>query len=155
MSAAVAEETLVLTREFHAPVDRVFAAWTQAELLAQWFGPEGFTVLESSVNCYAGGQYEITIESADKTRIRHWGEYVLVEAPARLIFTWVLDNQDCQGSKALCATTLVELNFVERGGVTELTLKHEKLPGQVALDGHRFGWLSSFECLVAFLSGTG
>lgn len=41
MSAAAFVETLLLEREFNAPIERVFAAWTQAEVLAQWFGPEG------------------------------------------------------------------------------------------------------------------
>lgn len=152
MSAVVAEETLVLTRQFHAPIARVFAAWTQPELLAQWFGPENFTVINTTIDCCVGGQYEITIETPDKTQIKHWGEYVAVDAPNQLIFTWVLENQDCQGSAGQCATTLVELNFSEQNGVTELVLKHEKLPGQTASDGHRFGWLSSFECLAAHLA---
>ena len=44
------QEVLVLKREFAAPIEKVFAAWTQANVLAKWFGPDGFTVSSSEIN---------------------------------------------------------------------------------------------------------
>lgn len=148
MNSNLAVETLELQREFNAPIERVFSAWAEADVLAQWFGPESFSVIKAEVDCRLNGKYDVTIESPDKKIIRHFGEYVEVDEPNTLIFTWELENQDCQGSKGQKATTLVELNFISLGATTTmLKLKHEKLPDQTAFDGHRFGWLSSFDCL--------
>lgn len=151
MMSANPVETLELQREFKAPIERVFAAWTQSEVLAQWFGPEGFPVLKAEADCRPHGKYDITIQSPDNKIIRHFGEYLEVDKPNKLIFTWELENQDCQGSADQVCTTLVELTFTSTGQGTLLQLKHEKLPDQTALDGHRFGWSSSFDSLESIL----
>ena len=35
--------TLLIKRSFKAPREELFAAWTQADALKKWWGPEGFT----------------------------------------------------------------------------------------------------------------
>lgn len=152
MSAETISETLQLERKFGANVTRVFSAWTEPEVLAKWFGPEGFSVFDAVMECRPGGKYCITIEAPDKTKIKHFGEYLEVDAPNKLIFTWELENQACQGSASQCATTIVELSFIEHEGGTLLKLQHEKLPNKAAIDGHRFGWTSSFESLTQLLA---
>ncbi len=151
MSAASAQESLVLNRLFSAPIQTVFDAWTKAEVLAQWFGPEGFDVLDASCEISVGGKYEIVIQSPDNNTIKHYGEYVEISPPHRLAFTWVLENQSCQGSEGQQAATLVTLQLHEVPDDTSLTLTHEKLPDQTAYDGHQFGWLSSFDSLTHYL----
>lgn len=152
MSAEPITEILELERLFNAPVERVFDAWTQAGLLIQWFGPDGFRVVEAEADCKPGGKYNIALQSPDGTTIEHFGEYLVVDRPNKLIFTWMLENQACQGSAGQTAATVVELRFVEKEAKTLLFLKHEKLPDRTALEGHRFGWQSSFECLDKLLS---
>lgn len=151
MSASSFQETLTLTRCFQAPIDQVFEAWTKAELLAKWFGPEGFRVSSASINCSEGGYYEIIICSPDNNEIKHYGEYIHIDAPHKLIFTWVLEGQSCQGSDGQHANTLVEINFKSLGDTTEITLQHEKLPDQTSYDGHRFGWLGCLDSLADYL----
>lgn len=151
MSALTFNETLKLEHVFKAPIERVFAAWTNAEMLAQWFGPEHFSVVNVEANCQKNGRYDITFESPDKNLIRHYGVYLEVDKPTTLIFTWEIENQSCQGSVGHKATTIVELNFIPQGQTTLLQLKHEKLPDDVAFNGHRFGWMSSFDSLSTLL----
>lgn len=147
MSAVSFQETLTLSRRFEAPIETVFDAWSKAEILASWFGPVGYRVESAKVDCRVGGQYEIIIVSPDSRQIKHSGEYVLVDKPNKLIFTWVLGDQACRGSEGQCVNTLVEINFKSLDSATEITLKHEKLPSQESCDGHQFGWLSSFDSL--------
>jgi uncharacterized protein YndB with AHSA1/START domain len=142
-----AQQTLVLTREFTAPILSVFEAWTNADVLARWFGPEGFTVLDAKTDLSVGGKYEITIQSPDKNIIKHFGEYVEINVPNSLIFTWELRDQTCAGSEGQHVNTLVTLLFQETTKGTLLTLTHEKLPDQAAYAGHQFGWQSSLEAL--------
>ena len=144
-------EVLVLKRFFHAPIERVFDAWTKAEVLADWFGPEGFSVSKSQVQLYVGGSYVIEIFSPDGKQIRHFGNYLEISKPHKLVFTWMLADQACKGSEDLVAETLVSIDFKRVDQTTELTLTHEKLPSTEAYDGHKFGWSSSLDSLTKFL----
>ena len=48
---------LMVTRVFDAPRALVFKAWTQAEHLARWWGPQGFTTLASKMDVRPGGTW--------------------------------------------------------------------------------------------------
>ena len=147
-----ARESILIERIFQAPIDRVYAAWTNAQMLAQWFGPEGFVVVDVEADCQVGGEYRITIQSPDGQVIQHFGQYVEVNRPNSLAFTWILDNQECRGSADQQCTTLVTIQLAAIGTATRVSLKHEKLPDQIALDGHHYGWTSSLLALEAFLA---
>jgi len=147
-------DILVIKRLFAAPIEQVFDAWTKAEVLAEWFGPEGFSVSHFETNLSVGGRYEIDILSPEGKAIKHFGTYLEISRPNKLAFTWMLEDQDCRGSEGQCAETLVsiELKCIEQQ--TEITLSHEQLPNQAAYDGHEFGWNSSFESLEIYLLNT-
>ena len=145
-------ENLVLKRTFNAPVERVFEAWTNADALARWFGPEGFDVAHAELDLVEGGHYDIEIRSAEGHQIRHFGSYVEILPPHRLVFTWILGEQDCKGEPAECADTLVTVELQPQGAATELTLTHERLPNKAARDGHEFGWSSSLDSLNNYFS---
>lgn len=149
--AAQSENVLVVKREFSAPIERVFDAWTNAGVLAQWFGPEDFEVTDAEIDLIVGGRYEINMVSPDGNSVKHFGFYVEISAPDKLIFTWVLEDQACEGSKGQSAKTLVSIDFKRINQMTAVTLTHERLPNKEAYDGHQFGWNSSFESLAAYL----
>lgn len=140
-------ERLVIKRVFSAPVEQVFAAWTQPDVLAKWFGPPGFEVKYTCLDLCVGGAYEIVIESPQGQSVRHSGQYVEIDVPKKLVFTWILDDQPCQGSQGQCAETLVTIDFTPQGQSTQITLMHEQLPDQKAYDGHSFGWNACFDAL--------
>lgn len=144
-------ECLSLTRVFSASIERVFAAWTQPAVLAKWFGPQGYAVIYTTVDLSVDGAYEIVIESPEGQSVRHFGQYLQIIKPTKLVFTWMLDGQPCQGSANQCAETLVTIDFKALGQSTEITLTHEQLPGQQALDGHSFGWNACFDSLQLML----
>ncbi len=147
-----AQQTLEICREFNAPIQALFDAWTNAEVLAKWFGPEGFSVVDAQTDLSVGGKYEISIQSPDNNIIKHFGEYVEINVPNSLIFTWQLKDQTCPGSEDQNVNTLVSLLFAETDKGTSLTLTHEKLPDQAAYAGHQFGWQSSLESLSKHLT---
>lgn len=146
-----AHATLTLRRAFNAPIERVFDAWTKAEVLASWFGPVGFTVTASEIDLRKGGEYLIALRSPEGVAIKHFGEYVEITPPERLVFTWRLENQACSGSKNQCAETLVSIDFMRVKTSTEIRLTHEHLPNKEAYDGHEFGWSSTFDSFEDFL----
>ena len=152
MTDAIIRDRLMVKRIFSADIEKVFDAWTKPEFLTHWFGPDGFKVSKSEIELAVGGKYMIEMNSPDNQIIQHFGEYIEISRPNRLIFTWELDDQQCQGSEELKLNTLVTLNLMAIGrNKTELNLLHEKLPTQQAIDGHQFGWSSSLDCLERFL----
>ncbi len=135
-------EALRLSRRFKAPREAVFRAFTDPVALAKWFGPEGVSVGNVKVDLRPGGTYSMVFNHADGGSHGLSGVYREISPPERLVMTWVWDHGDWAGIE-----TLVTLELAEAGGETELTLTHEKLPSQNALDLHNQGWISSFICL--------
>jgi uncharacterized protein YndB with AHSA1/START domain len=86
----------VITREFDAPADLVFKAWTQPEHLAQWWGPKGFTMNTCKVDLKTGGLFHYCMRSPDGHEM--WGKFVYrdVIPPQRLVF--VNSFSDAEGN---------------------------------------------------------
>jgi uncharacterized protein YndB with AHSA1/START domain len=145
--------TLMISRVFDADIETVFRAWTDPEMLARWFGPEGVDTSSVKVDLNTGGQYEIIMQSPEG-EVRHYGEYVLIEPPEKLVFTWVLDvdNQACTGSTSQSTNTLVTVDFRRVDNATEIVLTHEQLPDRKACEGHQFGWTGCFDSLAKLLA---
>jgi len=142
------EHTVQVTRTFHAGQQALFRAWTDPQALVKWFGPKGVQTTDAVVDLRVGGAYRIVMRKPEGETIEHMGAYREIVAPEKLVFTWLLKNQACEGSENEDAETLVTLYFRRLSEhETELTLLHENLPGEKARAGHEFGWNSSFECL--------
>jgi uncharacterized protein YndB with AHSA1/START domain len=58
---------LTLVRVFDAPPDLVFRMWTQAQHLAHWWGPRGFSTPVCEVEARAGGAIRIQMRGPDGT----------------------------------------------------------------------------------------
>ena len=145
------QTALIIKRCFNAPIDRVFEAWTNADVLANWFGPVGFTVTTAKIDLIVGGKYLIVLQPPEGEAIKHFGEYLEINQPDKLVFTWILENQPCNGSKNQCGETLVSIDFKQNRQMTEIVLKHEHLPDKEAYDGHAFGWNSALDSFDTFL----
>jgi uncharacterized protein YndB with AHSA1/START domain len=143
---------LTLRRVFNAPIERVFDAWTKTDALASWFGPAGLAVTTAKIDLRKGGEYLIILQSPEGMAIKHFGEYVEVTPPERLVFTWLLENQACGGCRDQCAETLVSIDFKRVSESTEIRLTHEHLPNKEAYDGHVFGWSSTFDSFEEFVA---
>jgi uncharacterized protein YndB with AHSA1/START domain len=59
------ERELHLERVVGAPPDRVFAACVDAEALAEWWGPTGFTSTVKALDARVGGRYRIAMQPPD------------------------------------------------------------------------------------------
>ncbi len=124
-------ETLVVRRLITAPRDRVFAAWLDPASLAQWMRPGGVTDSTVEVDPKVGGKFRIVMIEGPK-RYEHTGEYLVIEPPGRLQFTWISDATDHR-------STVVTIEFLERDGDTDVVLTHRRLPAS-QVGSHRAGW---------------
>jgi len=145
-------ELVEIRRRF--PVDReaLFHAWTNPDALKSWFGPEGVQTQLVDVDFCVGGQYRIEMLMPSGSVVVHHGTYEEIIRPQKLVFTWLLQDQECDGGVDEHVVTRVTVRFSRvDSGTTDLHLLHEGLPTQKARDGHEFGWNGCFECLGRFL----
>ncbi len=85
-TASAADREFVVTRIFDAPREQVFKAWTEAEHLAQWWGPIGFTILVSKLDLRPEGIFHYSMRSPEGYVM--WGKFVYREivTPERIVF---------------------------------------------------------------------
>ena len=81
--------TITMTREFDAPPDRVFQAWVDPELFAQWVGPRSLTTTIEHWDARTGGSWRYTSERED-LKESFYGSFHEVRPSERLVqtFTW-------------------------------------------------------------------
>ena len=123
---------LVVRRRIAVPRERVFEAWLDSESLAHWMRPGGSTHATVTVDPRVGGGFRIVMDGAPHGCVEHTGEYLAIEPPSRLSFTWISKYTDER-------PTVVTIEFHERGTGTELVLTHRGLPAS-QVEGHRRGW---------------
>ncbi len=106
--------------------------------------PGAVSGVRVEVEARVGGRYRITMQKPDGD-VEHRGEYLVIEPPSRLSFTWISVNTENRPS-------VVTIELVEVGGGTELVLTHRRLP-PTQVDGHTQGWTDILGKLAAALSG--
>ncbi len=82
--------TIRITREFDAPKDRVFRAWTDPELVARWLGPKSTTMQIDSWDARTGGNYRYAALQDGQEVASFYGSFHEVRPSDRLVqtFTW-------------------------------------------------------------------
>lgn len=134
---------LVITREFDAPRELVFKAWSEVERLRRWWGPDGFTNPVCEVDLRPGGAIRIDMRGPDGTVYPMTGTFHEIAAPQRLVFTSAaLDEKGMPLFEVL--NTVI---FDEQGGKTKITL-HASVTKATAeavryLAGMEQGWSQS------------
>jgi uncharacterized protein YndB with AHSA1/START domain len=148
----LAEREITITRVFDAPRALVFKAWTDAGMLAQWWGPKGFTNPVCEIDARVGGAIRIHMRSPDGGIYPMKGEIREMVPPERLVFTNLA--VDAAGNAMTAGLTTV--TFAEEGGKTKLTL-HTRGSALVEkaipyLQGMEYGWTQSIDKLEAMLA---
>ncbi|HLW46156.1 MAG TPA: SRPBCC domain-containing protein [bacterium] len=135
--------TVVIRRVLPATREEVFAAWTDVESMREWMCPSDGHTAEAQLDPRVGGSYRIVMR--DRAGVyEHTGEYLLVEPPAKLVFTWIAKSTNNRPT-----IVTVELFPHERG--CELVLTHERLPEGEIEERHRGGWEHIADRLAAHL----
>lgn len=144
----VERPSLTLTRVYAAPPERVWRAWTDAQVLKQWWATapgQGVSVAELDVR--VGGRYRICFGGADGNEHDCAGVYQEVAKPKKLVFTWSWPRTTPD------RVSLVTILFNAKGSGTELVFKHERFFDEAARDSHQRGWTGLLEKLDEYLKG--
>lgn len=139
MSGVQPVRTVELSVRLEARPDQVFPYLTEAERYVQWQG------VRADLDPRPGGVYRIWMDADTVAR----GEFVEVEPPRRVVFTWGWEGNDSLPP----GSTTVELILQADGDATILRLRHTGLPDGEAAAMHEEGWILFTGRLAIVVSG--
>ncbi|HUG15075.1 MAG TPA: SRPBCC family protein [Thermomicrobiales bacterium] len=111
------ERELLMKREFNAPRELVFEAWTNPEHVSQWFGPRTFTLPVCEIDLRPGGRYHYVMRGPDGADYPMGGDFIEIDPPGRLVYT---DRFEIEGMPE--RESVITLTFEERDGKTFMTM---------------------------------
>jgi uncharacterized protein YndB with AHSA1/START domain len=80
------DREIVNTRIFSAPREKVYAAFSDPEQLARWWGPKGFTNTIQEFDPRPGGNWRIVLHGPDGTDYPNEKKFIEVTEPERVVF---------------------------------------------------------------------
>jgi uncharacterized protein YndB with AHSA1/START domain len=122
------DEQILITREFEAPKDLVYRAWTEPGLVGRWWGGERGEVTIVEVDLRVGGTWRCVMVTDDGSEVAFYGEYREVVPDERIVSTEVYEG--VPEAEALNTVT-----FAETDGRTILTVLVEHASKE-ARDAH-------------------
>ncbi len=151
---------LVLERTIAVSPERVWAAWTQPELLMQWFTPAPWKTVAADLDVRPGGRFATTMESPEGEQYPSTGCYLQVEPNRLLVFTSVLSDDyrpvpPSNGAGDMAFTGRIEIEPTADGGTRYRAIgihpdeasckRHDEM-------GFHHGWGAALDQWVAWMS---
>lgn len=141
-------DRLVLRKIIPASREEVFAAWIDPESLRDWMCPGDIVTAEAEIDVRVGGKFRIIMKNPTRA-VDHTGEYLVLEPPSKLVFTWISNST---GNRP----TLVTVELFERGGDScELILTHDRFIDIEEVRRHTRGWGSILDKLALHFARRG
>ena len=135
--------TVRLHRVLRAPPERIYRAFLDADALAKWMAPNGFTGKVYHMDARVGGTYKMSFTNfASGSTHSFGGEYLELVPNERIRHTDSFDDPNLPGT--LLVT--VSLNAVSCG--TELNIVQEGIPEVIPLEVCYLGWQESLTLLA-------
>jgi uncharacterized protein YndB with AHSA1/START domain len=154
------EDEIVITRFFDAPRELAWRAWTEPELVKQWWGPKNYTAPSVAIDLRVGGKYLYCMRSPEGRDIWITGVYREIARPERIVSTDSFADEKGNVvpatyygmSKDFPAELLVTVTFEVQATRTKLTLRHTGFPPGDTSDSARAGWNESLDKYASVLA---
>ena len=158
-----AERPFTISRQFDAPLDLVWKAWTDSEHMG-WWGPKGVAVHHARLELHPGGVFHYCMRTPEGRD--SWGKWVIreVHKPHRLVFVNSFSDQAGGITRHPMSPTwplemLSTVTFAEQGARTFLTVMwlpinptdEERKTFDAGHESMRSGWTGTFERLAEYL----
>ncbi|MEK6775078.1 MAG: SRPBCC domain-containing protein [Bdellovibrionota bacterium] len=145
-----------VVRIFHAPVERIWNAWYDAELVKQWWGPHGYTSPSAKIDFRVGGKFLLAMKSPDGSVIWSTGVYEEIVPNEKIVCTdsFADENGNIVSPSDIDATMsnmperlyiTIEFQHVNLDQ-TKMVISHEGIPLEMHDDCVR-GWAGSIDKL--------
>jgi uncharacterized protein YndB with AHSA1/START domain len=146
-AASSPDTSLVIRRSFGAPVEALWDAWTKPEQICVWMGPAIVVRCETlRLELRRGGGFRLRMHEQSGAQHVVYGEYLRIDRPRLLSFTWFWEGEDRPGSH-------VTVELARDGEGAAMTLTHTDFADSAARDHHDIGWSGSFDKLDALVAG--
>lgn len=160
LAESAAGQEIVITRLVDAPREVVFKAWTQAERLKQWWGPQGFTTPFCAVDLRPGGVFLYCMQSPEGRDIWGRGVYRDIVVPERIVYSDTFADADGNPvspthygmSAGHPAETLVTVTFTAHGHRTQVTVRQAVPESVPERSGIKQGWTEMLDRLAGELA---
>ena len=135
--------TIQLHRVLKAPPERVYRAFLDADAMAKWLPPHGFTGRVEHLDAKVGGTYRMSFTNFSTGKAEHFGGTFLELVPnERIRHTDRFDDPNLPGEM----TTTILLRAVFCG--TELSVTQEGIPDLIPPEACYLGWQESLTLLA-------
>ncbi|XDD52126.1 SRPBCC domain-containing protein [Leptospira sp. WS92.C1] len=139
-------EVLRIEKKINAEPTRLFRAWLKAEEFSRWFLSGDLVGIESvKMDPRPGGRFQINMILNGQI-LPHVGEYLVIEEPTKLVFTWRSHaTKNLDTLVTVIFTALLEVtgkgskNTIHKPQ-TLVTLIHERLESGTEIEMHHYGW---------------
>lgn len=146
MTTMTNDLTLEVSHFAPFPPERVFDAWLDPEMLTKFMRPSPTMDAPTVTNDpRVGGKFRIVMNAPDQPEgWPHDGEYLIIDRPNRLKFTWISAyTQD---------DSTVTIDFTPQDDGTLVRLTHVRFPNEESRANHEGGWARILSTLAAELS---
>ncbi|SRR6266404_1733677 len=135
--------TVRLHRVLRASPERVYRAFLDADAMAKWLPPNGFTGKVHQMDARVGGRHRMSFTNFTSGKSHSFGgEYLELVPHERLRYTDVFDDPNLPGE--MCVT--VSLKKVSVG--TEVSIVQEGIPDVIPVEACYLGWQESLILLA-------
>lgn len=139
----MAANTVRLHRVLRAPPERIYRAFLDADAMAKWLPPNGFTGKVHHMDAKVGGTYRMSFTNFTTGRSHAFGgKYLELVPHTRLRYTDVFEDPNLPGEMQ----TTISLAQVSCG--TELNVVQEGIPDVIPVEACYLGWQESLMLLA-------
>jgi uncharacterized protein YndB with AHSA1/START domain len=138
-------DSVHVTRRFDVPLEQVFEAWVNPDLLQRWLAP---TV---EVDARVGGHFRLEVSKPEGTHVVK-GVYRELVQGQHIMMNWVYEGPMGSADKM---EALLTVDFHRRGSDTEIELHHDHLTNPAYRETiQRGSWTRAFDQLENILSSS-
>lgn len=149
MNPTNVSDTIVQEIAIRGSADRVFEALANPNQRVKWWGGEGrFQANHMESDLRPGGKWMMQGDGPSGKPFQVSGEYLQVEPPRLLVFTWFPDWQED------AVESVVRFDLEEKNGVTTVRLTHSGLTSETSRLSHK-GWLQILTWLRTYVEQSG
>ncbi len=153
-SEDLANRKMKVTRDFDAPAEKVWRAWTEAELLDQWWAPKPWKAVTTKMDFREGGTWLYYMQGPEGERHYCICEYNTIEKGKRFTGKDAFTDEEGKINKDLPQTDW-DVTFHDKGDTTTVEVKlsfaTEEAMKQIVEMGFKDGFAAAHENLDALL----
>ena len=146
------DDPIIVEGYFAATPARVFQAWTDPNIVMQWFGRVPNSLHSATIDLRQGGAWQFLESRNDEKSIGFEGEYLDIEPGERLVFTWSKVVAHASGERESTPHSQVEVIFTPKGEGTDVRLVHSAVHTEDTRKDFGGGWNFAFNTMSTLLS---